>query len=53
MLKKYEKDQAKIAQLEAAAAKLHLWAFMGNDKLHKRAFSMEKRIEKLSQTEKA
>ena len=51
-LKKYEKDQAKIAQLEAAAAKLHLWAFMGNDKLHKRAFSMEKRIEKLSQTEK-
>ena len=50
-LKKYEKDQAKIAQLEAAAAKLHLWAFMGNDKLHKRAFSMEKRIEKLSQTE--
>ena len=51
-LKKYEKDQAKIAQLEAAAAKLHLWAFMGNDKLHKRAFSMEKRIEKLSQTER-
>ena len=39
-------------QLEAAAAKLHLWAFMGNDKLHKRAFSMEKRIEKLSQTER-
>ena len=27
-------------------------AFMGNDKLHKRAFSMEKRIEKLSHTEK-
>ena len=51
-LKKYEKDQAKIAQLEAAASKLHLWAFMGNDKLHKRAFSMEKRIEKLSQTER-
>ena len=51
-LKKYEKDQAKIAQLEAAAAKLHLWAFMGNDKLHKRAFSMEKRIEKLSRTER-
>ena len=51
-LKKYEKDQAKIAQLEAAAAKLHLWAFMGNDKLHKRAFSMEKRIEKLNQTER-
>jgi ATPase subunit of ABC transporter with duplicated ATPase domains len=26
---------------------MHLWAFMGNDKLHKRAFSMEKRMEKL------
>ena len=51
-LKKYEKDQAKIEQLEKAAARLHLWAFMGNDKLHKRAFSMEKRIERLSQTER-
>ena len=37
-LKKYEKDQAKIEQLERAAAQMHLWAFMGNDKLHKRAF---------------
>lgn len=51
-LKKYEKDQAKIEQLQKAAAKLHLWAFMGNDKLHKRAFSMEKRIERLNRTEK-
>ncbi len=51
-LKQYEKDQAKIDQLTAAAAKLHLWAFMGNDKLHKRAFSMEKRIARLSQTER-
>ena len=51
-LKKYEKDQAKIEQLERAAAQMHLWAFMGNDKLHKRAFSMEKRIEKLSHTER-
>ena len=32
--------------------KLHLWAFMGNDKLHKRAFSMEKRMEKLRTTDK-
>ena len=31
---------------------MHLWAFMGNDKLHKRAFSMEKRIAKLEQTAK-
>ena len=51
-LKQYEKDQAKIEQLKRAADKLHLWAFMGNDKLHKRAFSMEKRIERLSQSEK-
>ena len=35
-----------------AADKLHLWAFMGNDKLHKRAFSMEKRIERLRKTGK-
>ena len=51
-LKKYEKDQAKIEQLTRAAEQMHLWAFMGNDKLHKRAFSMEKRIEKLSRSEK-
>lgn len=51
-LRKYEKDQAKIEQLTRAAEQMHLWAFMGNDKLHKRAFSMEKRIAKLSQTER-
>ena len=51
-LKQYQKDQAKLKQLQEAADKLHLWAFMGNDKLHKRAFSMEKRMEKLSQTER-
>lgn len=47
MLAQYEKNRKEIAHLEQAADKLHLWAFMGNDKLHKRAFSMEKRIEKL------
>ena len=51
-LKQYEKDQTKIEQLKRAAEQMHLWAFMGNDKLHKRAFSMEKRIERLSQSEK-
>lgn len=51
-LRKYEKDQAKIEQLTRAAEQMHLWAFMGNDKLHKRAFSMEKRIAKLEQTAK-
>ncbi|MEA4895979.1 MAG: ABC-F family ATP-binding cassette domain-containing protein [Oscillospiraceae bacterium] len=51
-LKKYEKEQAKIAQLQEAADKLHLWAFMGADKLHKRAFSMEKRMERMRQTDR-
>ena len=51
-MKQYLKEQAKIQQLEAAAEKLHLWAFMGNDALHKRAFSMEKRIERMRTTDK-
>ena len=51
-LKRYEKEQAKLEQLQAAVDKLHLWAFMGNDKLHKRAFSMEKRMEKMRTTDK-
>ncbi len=51
-LKQYEKEQAKIEQLTRAAQQMHLWGFMGNDKLHKRAFSMEKRIEKLQTTDR-
>ncbi len=47
LCRQYEKSQREIAHLEAAADKLHLWAFLGNDKLHKRAFSMEKRIARL------
>ena len=50
--KLWEKNQKKIAQLQKAADDLHLWAFMGADKLHKRAFSMEKRIERLQQADK-
>ena len=50
--KAWEKSQKQIAQLQKAADDLHLWAFMGADKLHKRAFSMEKRIARLQQTEK-
>ena len=46
-MKQYLKEQAKIQQLEKAADQMHLWAFMGNDALHKRAFSMEKRIERM------
>lgn len=51
-LKRYQRDQAKIGQLTQAAEQMHLWAFKGSDKLHKRAFSMEKRIEKLQASEK-
>ena len=51
-MKQYEKDQAKIEQLTKAAEQMHLWAFMGMDKLHKRAFSMEKRIERLKSSER-
>ena len=51
-MKQYLKEQAKIAQLEKAADQMHLWAFMGNDALHKRAFSMEKRIERMRTTER-
>lgn len=51
-LKQFEKSRSKIAQLSESADRLHLWAFLGNDALHKRAFSIEKRIERLTQTER-
>lgn len=51
-MKQYMKEQAKIRQLEKAAEQMHLWAFMGNDALHKRAFSMEKRIQRMRTTER-
>lgn len=51
-MRQFERDSAKVEQLTRAAEQMHLWAFMGNDKLHKRAFSMEKRIEKLKTSEK-
>ena len=51
-MKQYLKEQGKIRQLEKAASQMHLWAFMGNDALHKRAFSMEKRIERMRTTAK-
>ena len=50
--KTWEKNQKEIAHLQKAADDLHLWAFMGNDKLHKRAFSMEKRIARLQTAER-
>ena len=51
-LKQYEKEQAKIAQLEEAAENLRLWAFKGMDKTYKRAKSMEKRIERMRTTDR-
>ena len=50
--RQYEKNQKEIAHLQKAADDLHLWAFMGADKLHKRAFSMEKRIARLQTAER-
>ena len=51
-LRQYEKEQAKIQQLEKAAEQLRIWAYSGNDKIFKRAQSMEKRIERLRTTDK-
>ena len=46
-LKQYEKEQAKIEQLEKSAEQLRIWAYSGMDKTFRRAKSMEKRIEKM------
>ena len=51
-MKQYEKEQAKIQQLEKAAEQLRVWAFMGMDKTYRRAISMEKRIERMRTTSK-
>ncbi|MDD4715495.1 MAG: ABC-F family ATP-binding cassette domain-containing protein [Oscillospiraceae bacterium] len=49
--KRYEKEQAKIAQLSVSAERLHGWGIQ-NQRLQKRAFAMERRIERLRQTER-
>ena len=51
-LKQYNKEQAKIDQLEKAAQQLRVWAFMGMDKTYRRAVSMERRIERMRTTDK-
>ena len=51
-LKQYEKEQAKIQQLEKAAQQLRIWAYSGNDKIFKRAQSMEKRIQRMRVTDR-
>ena len=51
-LKQYEKEQAKIAQLEKSAEQLRMFAFKGLDKTYRRAISMERRIERMRTTNK-
>ena len=51
-MKQYEKEQAKIAQLEKAADQLSAWAYSGMDKTYKRVISIRRRIEWLQKTEK-
>lgn len=52
-LEQFEQEQKKLRQLEAAAKRMHEWAKMAdNPAMHKRAFSIEKRIERMDRTEK-
>jgi len=52
-LARYEQEQKKIKQLEETAARLHEWARNSdNPALHRRAFAIEKRIERMEITEK-
>ena len=51
-LRQYEKEQAKIQQLEKAAAQMRVWAYSGMDKTFKRVKSMEKRIERMRVTDR-
>ena len=39
--------EKKVKQLEDAVKRVRLWAFLGNDKLYRTAFSMEKRIARI------
>ncbi|MCD8146805.1 MAG: ABC-F family ATP-binding cassette domain-containing protein [Clostridiales bacterium] len=48
-LKQYQKEQAKIAQLTATATLMHE---RGTEKMHKTAFAIEKRVERLHTTDR-
>lgn len=49
----YLQEQKKIKQLEEAAKRMHDWATRADSAaLHRRAFSVEKRIERMDKTEK-
>ena len=51
-LRRFEREQAELKHLKEASDRLRLWAFLGNDAMFKRAKSMEKRMERLRQTDK-
>lgn len=52
-LQQYEQEQKKIKQLVEASRRMHQWASVAdNPSLHRRAFAMEKRIERMEKTEK-
>lgn len=47
--RQYEKEQAKVAQLEETARVMHQ---RGTERMHKQAFAMEKRMARIAQTKK-
>lgn len=49
MMKQYEKEQSKVAQLEATSRVMHE---RGTERMHKQAFAMEKRMERIAQTKR-
>lgn len=52
-LQKYEQEQKKIEQLEAAAKRMHEWGNIAdNAAMHRKAFNIEKRIERMDKTDK-
>lgn len=52
-LDQYEQEQKKIRQLTAAAKRLHEWGQRAdNPAMHKQAFNIEKRIERMKKTER-
>ena len=52
-LENYKQEQKKIKQLDTAAKRLHEWAERAdNGAMHRKAFNIEKRIERMEKTEK-
>ncbi|WP_372997816.1 ribosomal protection-like ABC-F family protein [Lutispora sp.] len=50
---RYNEEQKKIRQLEEAAKRMHEWAKIADSEaMHRRAFSIEKRIERMEKTDK-